>query len=135
MGVLLPSLYDVEIKTERGRVIAWGHTKQEGELVIDFPAYSRPALSTVSVRLGTAESRLHLPNQPLSFWEGADLLGGSDSNCPHLCGEEAIAQLRGKLCAMRTGPDSNIDATAYMMWLTKCIQALFSSLVNWGLTS
>lgn len=32
MGVLLPPLYDVEIKTERSRVIAWGHTvsKKEG---------------------------------------------------------------------------------------------------------
>lgn len=37
MGVLLASLYDVEIKTERGRVIAWGHTgKQGGKLVIGW---------------------------------------------------------------------------------------------------
>lgn len=30
-GVLLASLYDVEIKTERGRVIAWGHTVSKKE--------------------------------------------------------------------------------------------------------
>ena len=30
-GVLLAPLYDMEIKTERGRVIAWGHTVSKEE--------------------------------------------------------------------------------------------------------
>lgn len=69
MRVLLPSLYDVEIKPERGKVIAWGHTVSQRELMIDFLAASSLQVLRQRSLSSTFSISPCLSGKVQTFWE------------------------------------------------------------------